>query len=135
MEAGVSIIGLLALAVIGMLVIGGIVGVVALLANPKTRAAGAAVLTIGLLVVLLGGLVLFGLFAGYRQVAYRERSATVAEQAHRAQMDAVRAAEEYERGATEGEGSETDPDNEAAIPLDAPAEDTPEEPPAGQETP
>ena len=50
----VSYFGLLLVLVLGLLVLGGIAAVVALLASPKTRAAGAGVVAIGRLVVLLG---------------------------------------------------------------------------------
>ena len=60
MDAGVSYFGLIILVLVGLLAIGGIVGVVALLAHPKTRAAGGVVLAVGLMVLVVGGLLVFG---------------------------------------------------------------------------
>lgn len=53
--------GLLVVLVLGLLFVGGITAVVVLLANPRTRAAGAVLLAIGLVVVVGGGFLLLGL--------------------------------------------------------------------------
>jgi len=88
----VGAFGLLAVLVLGLLVIGGIVAVVALLANPRTRAAGAALLAIGLVVVVGGGFLLLGLsltvpaVSRSRELARRET----------AQVEATRRAQDGE---------------------------------------
>jgi hypothetical protein len=57
----VSIFGLLMVVVLGLLLLGGGLAVIALLANPRTRAAGAVLLAVGLLVVVVGGFLVLGL--------------------------------------------------------------------------
>jgi hypothetical protein len=78
MHVAVGVIGLLVLASIGILLIGGIAAVVALLANPKTRAAGAVLLAIGVVVVGGGVLLLLGLSITLPAV---QRARSLAEQA------------------------------------------------------
>ncbi len=128
MEAQVSFTGLLVLAVIGTLVVGGIVAVMALLANPKTRAAGAALLVIGFIVVLIGATIIFPMAVGHR------RAVSVAQRA-----EAVRLAEEHQRRAFEMDRHEAETDSPGTIPLEAPADEAPPTtidapPPADNET-
>jgi hypothetical protein len=71
---------LMAVLVLGLLLIGGIVAVVALLANPNTRAAGVVLLAIGLLVVV-GGVLLLG-FAIAVPAVQRSKSLARSKPAH-----------------------------------------------------
>lgn len=114
MAAGVSIVGVLVLALIALLVVGGIAAVVALLANPKTRAAGVALMTIGLVVVFVVGLGMFALFWSYAGVRSREVRSRAAV---RSRMEEI--GRELER-AREGL-----PETPAERPVEKPAETAP----------
>ncbi len=122
MDMGVSLFGLLAVAVIATLVIGGIVAVVAMLAHPKTRAAGVALMVIGL-VVVLGLLLGAGLLVSFRATAERQTAVRQRARAEMSHMDATRGAMEMERRARAPGGAES------RIPLD-PSQQTPAEEPS-----
>jgi hypothetical protein len=126
----ISIIGLLVLALIGMLVVGGIVAVVALLANPRTRSAGAAVVAIGLVVVVVGGFLLLGVAL---MVPAVQRSRVHA-QAERARMEAYRGEADLERRAAEMETRGSEDGHIARIPVDV-SEDTVSEDTVSEATP
>ena len=130
MDMGVSFFGLLAVAVIATLVIGGIVAVVAMLANPKTRAAGAALMVVGL-VVVFGVLLVAGLMVSFRATGVRQMA-----RADLSRMEVARQAEENRRQAMGMEMEEMERrasatgGTESRIPLD-PSQQTPAEEPPG----
>ncbi len=131
----VSFFGLLALAVIVLLVLGGVVAVVVLLANPKTRSAGAALLAIGLVVAVVGGALMLGLSL---TVPAAQRAATIAE-VEQARLEAERAmtreAERLSPGIPLQETKETDDaDAEPKKPGATPPAEEPPSAPAEAET-
>ncbi len=93
-------VALVLLAILAMLLVGGIVGMVAMIANPKTRAAGITLLTIGLLVLTVVG----GAFAlhFYRSAARQEQvMAHAYDTEQRMVAEAERTRAEMQRAASE----------------------------------
>ena len=74
MAQGPSVVALLVLAAIGVVILGGLLALVALLTNPRTRAAAGALLAIVLLVLAIGGAGLLALKFGRRVEDGRARA-------------------------------------------------------------
>lgn len=122
------------LVLIALVLIGGITGIVALLAHPKSRVAGAVLLGVMLVVLAVGGLGFFYLIS-YRHVARSQRVAV--EPAQQAQMGAsgtARTFDEFQRRVVEPQYGRPGNGSEGTIPLEAPTTPDPAERPSGAGT-